>query len=61
MCMCEFPETCGGLGALICDGCGGDLCVCICGGEIECPGCAECNYGEYNDDDDQMLPEIGTP
>lgn len=43
--MCEFPETCGGLGVLICDGCGGDTCVCHCGGEAECPGCPECNDG----------------
>ena len=41
-CMCEFPDTCGGTGWLDCDGCGGDICVCICGGGCECPGCEEC-------------------
>lgn len=51
-CMCEFPRTCGGLGTLMCDGCGGDLCVCVCGGDCECPGCAECGDGLDDDYDD---------
>lgn len=50
-CCCYWPETCGGLGILICDGCGGDLCVCRCGGELECPGCPECNDGIPIDDE----------
>lgn len=48
-CMCEFPNTCGGTGVLYCDGCGGDQCVCTCGGEGECIGCEEC---EGTDDDE---------
>ena len=55
-CICEFPSGCDGLGVLICDGCGGDLCVCTCGGERECPGCEECeffdDYEDFPDDDD---------
>ena len=46
-CICDFPNGCGGLGILLCNGCGGDLCVCLCGGEAECFGCEEC---EYEDD-----------
>jgi hypothetical protein len=42
-CVCEWPESCGGMGTLCCQGCGGDLCVCACGGEtVECPGCDDC-------------------
>jgi hypothetical protein len=52
-CMCEFPSTCGGLGVLDCDGCGGDFCICICGGgSIDCPGCDECpDDDDFLDDD----------
>lgn len=32
-----------------CSGCGGDLCVCVCGGERECAGCEMCS--EYEDVD----------
>jgi hypothetical protein len=42
MCICDFPKDCAGLGVLFCDGCGGDLCVCRCGGEMDCPGCECC-------------------
>jgi len=31
-CCCEFDDTCGGSGMLYCRGCGGDLCICLCGG-----------------------------
>lgn len=41
-CMCDWPDDCGGSGVLMCDGCGGDTCVCRCGGEEECPGCVLC-------------------
>lgn len=41
-CICEWPDGCAGLGVLYCDGCGGDLCVCGCGGESQCFGCDEC-------------------
>jgi hypothetical protein len=42
-CLCEWPRSCGGSGLLICDGCGGESCVCLCGGQQLCPGCAECD------------------
>lgn len=51
MCMCEWPEGCGGLGVVFCDGCGGDLCVCQCGGEMECDGCDECQTIGYDEMD----------
>lgn len=40
-CMCEW--RCNGMGRLACDGCGGDQCVCLCGGEDggDCDG--ECD------------------
>lgn len=41
-CICEWPEDCGGIGILFCEGCGGDQCVCTCGGEQACFGCEEC-------------------
>lgn len=43
-----FSESCGGSGMLHCE-CGGDsLCVCHHHGEVECPGCEDCN--ERDDD-----------
>ena len=42
-CMCEWDDACGGLGTLYCLGCGGDPCVCTCGGERECDGCEHCD------------------
>jgi hypothetical protein len=48
-CMCEWPKTCDGMGSVSCRGCGGDLCVCICGGESECYGCEDC-FGADDDD-----------
>lgn len=52
-CLCDFADTCGGLGVIYCDGCGGDLCVCACGGELECPGCDECPDRDDDDFDDE--------
>ncbi len=51
-CGCDWPDGCSGLGVLTCDGCGGDLCICLCGGEAECPGCDECPTDEDLDDRD---------
>lgn len=48
-CSCDWPRTCGGLGILQCEGCGGDQCVCRCGGEEECDGCPDCREDEYDD------------
>jgi hypothetical protein len=39
---------CGGLGGLDCH-CGGDLCVCHNHGEVECPGCDECQDSDGED------------
>lgn len=41
-CMCEW-RGCSGTGLEHCAGCGGDQCVCQCGGERECPGCDLCD------------------
>jgi hypothetical protein len=42
-CMCDFKGTCAGTGILECSPpCGGDQCICLCGGERECPGCDLC-------------------
>lgn len=50
-CICDWPTTCGGLGMLLCEGCGGDLCVCACGGELDCDGCEQCPDDDDDDDD----------
>lgn len=49
-CMCEWPDECDGTGVLHCEGCGGDLCVCVCGGECDCDGCEVCEAWEREDD-----------
>ena len=57
VCMCDWPEECDGSGMLTCNGCGDDQCYCRCGGECECPGCAQCmhdDWGDYPDDDDGL-------
>ena len=43
-----FESGCGGTGMIQCE-CGGDFCVCHNHGEIECPGCEDC---EGDDDSD---------
>ena len=48
-CMCEWPADCGGMGTMSCEGCGGDLCVCVCGGETECFGCDMCGGDDLDD------------
>ena len=48
-CLCEWPEAGGGTGCLQCEGCGGDQCVCTCGGECECFGCEDCADREDED------------
>jgi hypothetical protein len=45
-CGCVFHPECSGLGTIYCDPpCGGDQCICLCGGERECPGCDSCGAG----------------
>lgn len=48
---------CGGTGVLHCE-CGGSICVCHHHGEVQCPGCSDCDLydegwesEEYHDDD----------
>jgi hypothetical protein len=38
----DRTTLCNGLGVQHCEGCGGDLCVCVCGGQRACPGCDAC-------------------
>ena len=56
-CICEWPDGCGGTRTLYCDGCGGDQCVCRCGGEMPCVGCDECpgddDYDDWDDEPDE--------
>lgn len=52
-CICDWPDDCGGMRMLYCEGCGGgDTCVCLCGGESECYGCDQCPNGDDMDDED---------
>jgi len=59
-CICDWPAECCGTGIMMCDGCGGDLCVCRCGGEMECPGCPACmgldDPGDWGEDAAQSAP-----
>lgn len=50
-CVCDWPpprkvgeyvERCNGAGVIACEGCGGDQCVCVCGGTRDCEGCDAC-------------------
>lgn len=52
-CMCEWPDGCVGTGTLYCDGCGGDQCLCRCGGELPCDGCDECQDEDLYWDDEE--------
>jgi hypothetical protein len=40
--MCDWDHACSGSGVIYCQGCGGDICVCTCGGERSCEGCEWC-------------------
>ena len=44
-----LEALCGGLGTLYCY-CGGDLCVCHHHGEVDCPGCVDCEPDETPDE-----------
>lgn len=61
MCICDWADGCGGFGILFCDGCGGDQCVCTCGGEMECQGYADCcgnDDAEFYDSEDHWPEDI---
>lgn len=51
----DIDDSCGGSGLLRCY-CGGDQCVCHNHGEIECPGCDDCE-SEF---DNEVTPGDGT-
>lgn len=53
MCLCTFPTDCAGTGLLICEGCGGDQCVCRCGGERPCQGCDWCEPPDLSESSDE--------
>lgn len=53
-CMCDWGDGCAGTGTIHCRGCGGDLCVCRCGGEMECYGCEDCDFGEADEYDPEQ-------
>lgn len=46
-----FQDTCGGLCVLYCL-CGGDHCVCHHHGQVDCPGCEDCQREDDWDDHD---------
>lgn len=55
-CGCEFVCE---MGRLTCHTCGGDGCVCACGGDGgDCDGCDECEWEEADDDcdDEEVTP-----
>lgn len=45
-----FRRTCGGIRTLYCR-CGGDQCMCHHHGEVECPGCDDCECDDDGADD----------
>ena len=51
-CECEWESGCSGTGVVHCRGCGGDLCICTCGGESDCFGCDMCSDGDDPAGDD---------
>jgi hypothetical protein len=56
MCMCSWPNECAGTGVMHCSPpCGGDQCICACGGEGRCPGCEYCE--DAPDSQDQGHPD----
>ena len=53
-----FSRGCGGTGTLYCE-CGGDFCVCHNHGEIECPGCEDCDGDDdFNDGMDDYYDDL---
>ena len=49
-CLCDFPPDCGGGGVRYCGGCGGDQCVCRCGGEVTCDIFGSCEFCDGAED-----------
>lgn len=53
-----LEASCGGSGVLNCF-CGGDFCCCGNMGEVECYGCADCNWGDPDGDYCDDVAELG--
>ena len=51
-CICEWPSRCHNARVVYCEGCGGDQCYCVCGGESDCFGCQDCDEPPYEDGPD---------
>lgn len=51
-CMCIWRRSCYGTGMIECRGCGGDNCICLCGGEMDCDGCRDCDDEDPDEDHD---------
>jgi hypothetical protein len=45
-----YEENCGGSGVLHCY-CAGDFCCCHHHGQLECPGCPDCEPERFDEDD----------
>lgn len=59
--MCDMTcldRSCGGTGSLNCE-CGGDFCVCHNHGEVECPGCEDCDPDDDYDGEEWWEAECG--
>jgi hypothetical protein len=52
-CNCDFDYGCDGYGMLQCSGCGGEVCVCTCGGERPCGGCSACEEDDPFEREDE--------
>jgi len=50
-----YSQNCGGTGYLVCE-CGGESCVCHHHGQVECPGCEDCDDTDYDWYDDGYCP-----
>lgn len=62
-CSCLWPDACDGGGILECSRCGGEFCACgPCRGqgEIECPGCPNCEHVRVEEGFDQDPPIFGS-
>lgn len=53
-----LEEGCGGTGSVNCF-CGGDQCVCHHHGELECDGCEDCEFGDGQEEWDEIVADDG--
>lgn len=65
-CRCTFAG-CSGTGVAHCSPpCGGDICICVCGGEAECDGCGLCEESEAlprsaSEEREELCPDCDQP